>query len=140
MSEKKGKLVDFDAFWAESQPDEAEAPRIKVFGKEHILPASPPAIMMVRALRLQGKDEDVPAEDVIKFAEALFGRETLDGWLERGLRISQIGDLVRMTMEMYHERAAGTGEGGDEENPTTPNRATRRAQAKGKTKQAGKTS
>lgn len=99
---KKGKFLDFDQFWSEMRPDEAEAPRVRVFGEEVTLPASPPAMIVLRYLRA-GVDPDAKVEPdfMVKLAEAIFGRERLDGWLEKGLTLFQLIDLVTRTVRMY---------------------------------------
>lgn len=114
----KGKLLDFDQFWAETQPEDAELPRVRVFGEEVTLPASIPAIIVIRYLR-QGVDEDEPigGDTLVQVADALFGRETLDRWLNRGLTITQLGDLVSRTLNLYMGGGDEDAES-DDENPT----------------------
>lgn len=106
MSER---FRDFDAFWAEQR---REPVRVKVFGEVHELPPSLPAAVILRLWRMmaagRGEDEVSPAE-VLALAEAIFGRERLDGWAAQGLTFDQLQDLLRWAMEVY---AGGSGDGG----------------------------
>lgn len=114
----KRKFIDFDRFWQETQPKEDELPRVRVFGEEVTLPASIPAIVVIRYLRQSvDEDETIGGDTLVQVADALFGRETLDRWLSKGLTITQLGDLVSRTLNLYMGGEDEDAES-DDENPT----------------------
>lgn len=120
----KGKFVDFDAFWAEATQDEDLAPKIKVFGEWHTLPASPPAMIVMNVLRNQSDPEvELDPASIAKIADGLFGRERVDSWVEKGLTVRQLGDLVSKTIGLYMGGDDEEDEADEDENPTKPARA-----------------
>lgn len=118
----KRKFIDFDRFWAEAKSEDAETRVVRVFGEDVVLPSSPPALIVLRYLR-QAADPEAPVEPdfMVRIAEALFGQERLDRWLEKGLTLQQLVDLVTQTVRMYlqDEDRDDEGEGSedDEGNP-----------------------
>ncbi len=102
---------DFDAYWREQ---EHEPLMVRVFGEDHELPPELKAAVIIKIVRMQveGK-KTVPEAEVLHLAEEIFGKERLDDWLEKGLTMSQLEDLIRWAMQQYSGRAAveGAGEG-----------------------------
>lgn len=101
---------DFDAFWTESQ---GEPLVVRVFGVEHHLPPAMPASVMIYVLRMQaeGADPDsaLPVQAVLHLSEALFGVSRMQSWLDRGLTVDQLGDLIKWVMEQYQGGASPQG-------------------------------
>lgn len=118
----KRKFIDFDRFWSEMKPEDGEARGVRVFGEDVVLPSSPPALIVLRYLR-QAVDPEAEVEPdfMVKIAEALFGHERLNRWLEKGLTLQQLVDLVTQTVRMYlqDDGRGDEGDGGedDEGNP-----------------------
>lgn len=114
----KHKFIDFDRFWSEMKPEDGETRGVRVFGEDVILPSSPPALIVLRYLR-QAADPEAAVEPdfMVKIAEALFGQERLDSWLEKGLTLQQLVDLVTETVRMYlqDEDRGDEGDGGEDD-------------------------
>lgn len=102
MGETNNRFKDFDAFFSETKKEPVV---IKLFGEEHELSHSLPAIIMVKLLRLQkevGNEGEIPPHEVINMAEGIFGKERLDEWLEKGLTVDQLGELIQWTVQQYN--------------------------------------
>lgn len=98
----KRKFIDFDRFWSEMKPEDGEELGVRVFGEDVVLPSSPPALIVLRYLRQAADPEaEVEPDFMVKIAEALFGQERLNRWLEKGLTLQQLVDLVTQTVRMY---------------------------------------
>ena len=93
------RFKDFDAFFSEQK---REPVKLKLYGEIHLLPPSVPASVIFSILRLQEKgEEEVPPEEIIKIASSLFGKEKLNSWMDKGLDIEQLGQLIQWAMEVY---------------------------------------
>lgn len=93
------RFKDFDAFFSEQK---REPVKLKLYGEVHLLPASLPASVILSLIRLQEKgEEEVPPEEVIKIASSLFGKEKLNSWMDKGLDIEQLGQLIQWAMAVY---------------------------------------
>lgn len=121
--QERQRYIDFDAFLAEKRRQQ-EPVRVKLFGEEHNLPGSLPAVVPILAVRRAQEGLDtVPDTDVLIIAEALFGRERLDQWMTR-LTTDELGELVMQVLALYGDElqeraqaartllAAGTGNPG----------------------------
>lgn len=117
MSEDRdeSRVIDFDAFRREQEGDPL---LLRIGDREYELPASPPAIVALRALRL-AKDglDTVPPDQVYDLAVGIFGEERLmDIAGSHALTVPELTDLIQEVMRRY--QAATT---------PPPNRETRRA-------------
>lgn len=93
------RFRDFDAFFSEQK---REPVKLKLFGEIHLLPPSVPASVIFSILRLQEKgEEEVPPEEIMKIASSLFGKEKLNSWMDKGLDIEQLSQLIQWAMEVY---------------------------------------
>jgi len=112
------RTFDFDRFWAEAMPKEADRRKVRVFGEDVFLPVSIPARIILRAMRAaeagEGENATLSADEVDKAACALYGQERIEAWLDRGLTVGQLGDLVNHAIRLYID------EGDDEGNATAP--------------------
>jgi hypothetical protein len=109
-------LIDFDAFRAEQQ---ARPLIIRVGGTDYALPSSPPAAVALDGIRLSRSGATtVPAEDVARLAEGLFGTTVLDELLRvHRLTVVELQALIGQVMDAYAAEAS-----------PPPNRAIRRRQ------------
>lgn len=120
------RMFDFDEFWKEAEAESAERPTVKVFGEELVLPASLPARVMLRALRPQVNDEEVgvlPYEEVLAQTKALYGPGNVERWLDKGITIAQLADLLNHGISLYLQNEEADVDEGDEGNETRPKRA-----------------
>lgn len=114
------KLYDFDAFWAETMPDEAERHQIKVFGEVVTLPAVLPARVMLKALRYQEDQERTAVEQIqecINDLNVFVGADRVDRWLDQGMETTQIIQIYTHIIELYTPKG---GDEGDEGNAAPP--------------------
>ncbi len=99
---------DFDAFWREQKKEPIV---FRAFGEEVILPASIPAEVPIRMLRLQkqyGNDGDIPPTDMLDLALAIFEKERIDRWFAQSITMDQLQDILMWVMGEYSGGKAGT--------------------------------
>lgn len=98
---------DFDAWEAERK---AEPIKFKIRGAEYSLPATLPAIIPIRAMRLQrqyGADANVPQAEMMEIALSLFGDEQLERLLGSGVDVDALAEIIGWAMEVYTGTASG---------------------------------
>lgn len=100
-----GKFHDFDAMWGEAFPDEADRPKVRVFGEDVLLPASIPARIILKAVRSaeagDNSDRSLRLEEVYEQACALYSKERIEDWMDRGLTFKQLDELVGYAIQLY---------------------------------------
>jgi len=114
------KFVDFDAFWEETKPEEAEPKRIKVFGEVIDLPTTLPARIMLKAMRYQEDQDRSFVERVDAWLDdlrLLVGADRVEAWLDKGIDVAKIAQLYARIIEMYTHDASGEDDEGNGENP-----------------------
>lgn len=99
MAEKDSRHFDFDAFLAEK---EKSGPTITIFGQVEELPPALPAIIMVKTVRMmKAKQTEAQIEDLLEMSYAIFGKERFESWLEKGLSVEDLNELIRRVIELY---------------------------------------
>lgn len=110
-------VFDFDAFWAEAMPEEAERHQIKVFGETITLPDVLPARIVLKALRYQEGKERTMAEQLEEYLSDLklfVGAERVERWLDQGMEATQIAQIYAHIVGVYTSKADdGDSEGND---------------------------
>ncbi len=104
-------MKDFDKAWNEKEGDGYP---FKVKGVEYELPPEVPAGVVLESMRLEDEYEEgepVPAKEVTKIAERLFGREDLDEMLNNGIGINELRDLVDWANSVYTPDLPTEGDG-----------------------------
>lgn len=102
-----GRYRDFDSWDAERR---GEPVRFRVCGKDFELPASLPAIIPIRAMRLRqtyGADAEVPPEVMTELALSLFGSEQLEELLATGVSLDTLAEIVVWAIDQYTGTAQG---------------------------------
>ena len=92
---------DFDQWDSERK---AEPITFKIRGKTYILPANLPAVIPIRAMRLQkqyGSEANVPQGEMMDIALSLFGDEQLERLLGSGVDVDALAEIVGWAMEVY---------------------------------------
>ena len=110
------ELKDFDEAWAEK---EEEGYPFKVKGEEYKLPASPPAGLVIEAMRLEEEfedEDDVPNNKVYDMAQQIVGEDNLTQMLDDDISINELRDIVEWANQVY---APGQQEGDDSGNSTS---------------------
>ncbi len=98
---------DFDAWEAERK---AEPITFRLRGVDYTLPATLPAIIPIRAMRLQkqyGSEANVPQGEMMEIALSLFGDEQLERILGTGVDVDALAEIVGWAMEYYTGAAPG---------------------------------
>jgi len=117
------KFFDFDAFWSESMPEEAEPKQIKVFGEVIDLPTTLPARIMFKAMRYQEDNSRGLGEQMEAYIDDLklfVGADRVEQWLDRGIEAVQIVQIFTHIIGMYLPAAeGGDGEEGNAKAPAT---------------------
>jgi hypothetical protein len=92
--------LDFDAFRREH---EKEPMIVHIFDKDYELPASLPASVMVRILRLQAENGgELPAHEVIFLAEKFMGETMLNELLERpDYSMEVMAEMIKEVIAAY---------------------------------------
>lgn len=117
------RVIDFDAFREEQQQEPLV---LKIGGVEYILPSGLPAevaVDLIRAREGLGTSEDLPPEQIPKWAAAIFGEEAFQEIMRKHrLTLEELAELLQRVMHEYNEQI-GT---------ILPNRKTRRDQQRKK--------
>jgi len=95
------ELKDFDEAWSEKNE---EGYPFKVKGKEYELPASPPAGLVIEAMRLEEEfddDEAVPNDKVFDMAKQIVGEDILDQMLEDNISIDELENIIEWANRIY---------------------------------------
>jgi len=111
-------MKDFDAFLKEL---EGSGPTFKLFGGVYRLPASPSALSVLKLLALRRKPDEIADDQlVLEIFRSFFGAAvTEDGktgdfvadWLEKGLTITGMIELLKWVLAEYRLAGEGTDEG-----------------------------
>jgi len=126
------KVFDFDQFWAETMPEEAERPKIVVFGETITLPAVLPARVMLKALRYQEAEDRTRLQQIEEYVNDLklfVGAETVERWLDRGIETTQIIQIYTHIIEFYTPKVEGGDVEGNETPPETGEKRKRRSRS-----------
>lgn len=91
---------DFDRAW-ETRP----RPSAKILGEHVLLPPQVPASLVLKLQQIADSGADPEqAADFDMLADLLacvFGRQRVDGWVEQGMDLEQMGDLFRWMMSAW---------------------------------------
>lgn len=94
---------DFDAFFEEQENNPVQ---LKIFGETHNLPSSLPAIVMLKILRMQ-KEKTLNELEMMEMCMEIFGKKRFEKWLEKGLTVDQMQELIRWAFEQYRQGDSG---------------------------------
>jgi hypothetical protein len=98
---------DFDAWEAERK---AEPVTFRIRGADYELPATLPAIIPIRAMRLQrqyGSDAAIPPAEMMELALSLFGDAQVERLLGSGVDVEALSEIVGWAMEVYTGAPSG---------------------------------
>jgi len=111
MAQMSGRFRDFDAWEAERK---GEPLRFRVRGKTFELPPALPALIPIRAMRLQkqyGSQAEIPQHEMLDLALALFGEEQLEDLLATGIGMDALAEIVSWAVEEYTGASQGNAPG-----------------------------
>jgi len=96
-----GKYIDFDAAISEA---EEEPVVVRYLGRDWRLFTSLPAKPVLRLLRVQadGRGEDeLSRQEMVAFMAEMVPADVLEAWLDGGLTIAQMAQLLRAILAAY---------------------------------------
>ena len=97
-----GNFIDFDAAWEEQQEEPIV---VKIRGKKYELPASVSAAIMLEITKItsdKGVNESLNAADIGALINALFGKAVVEDWLEDGMSLPQLNDVLSHMLRVYN--------------------------------------
>ena len=109
------KYIDFDQYRKEKKK---EPLIIKAYGKEYELPPSPRLSIMEKLIELKnkdGKDANIPEEEMIAMIDALMGEEARKELSEKGMGIDELEWLLKNIWKKYKPGKKESGK----KNPTS---------------------
>jgi hypothetical protein len=107
----RSRFIDFDRARAEA---DARPVVVRVFGREWELFTALPAKPVVWLVRLQAEDRDesdLTGTEVLRFMSELVPEEALSAWLDAGITMDELAELLRQVIAAY--RDSGSDEEGD---------------------------
>lgn len=115
------KYIDFDKY---RQEKEEEALVIKAFDKELELPSSPRLSIMEKLIQLknnQGRDAEVPENEIFVMLKNLLGEEELRELIDNGITTDEAEWLLLRIWEQYNaEPEADSSDTKNQTNSTSP--------------------
>jgi hypothetical protein len=97
------KFLDFDKYMEERGGGKFE---IKAFGETHQIPNDVPFDVILKISRAyKDKQKEMSEEQVVELANTIFGEETFNQWLKKGIGLNGIMFLTEKVMEMYMSNA-----------------------------------
>ena len=95
-------FIDFDAAWEEQQEEPIV---VQIRGKKYELPASVSAAFMLEITKItsdKGVNESLNAADIGALINALFGKAVVEDWLEDGMSLPQLNDVLSHMLRVYN--------------------------------------
>ena len=113
-------IMDFDAAFDESQQT---GHPFRNYGRDYVLPPTPPLAFMLLGRVIEGArkgTDNVELHDVVRLLQAIFGKEPVDYWIERGMGTDRMEALVQWAMGKWSKADKDDTPPTDEsEDPTT---------------------
>ena len=115
-----GKYIDFDAAISEAADEPVV---VRYLGRDWRLFSSLPAKPVMRLLRSQAagaSEDELSRSEMVAFMAEMVPADVLEAWLDGGLTIDQMAQLLRCVLAAYQGSDAGAGdEPGEAEGPET---------------------
>ena len=106
-----GKYIDFDAALAEA----AERPVVvRYLGRDWELFTAMPARPVLELLRLEAEgpgEEQLGRGETLRFMSQMVPAKVLDAWLDGGLSLDQLAELMKAVIAAYNGAGDEAGEG-----------------------------
>jgi hypothetical protein len=105
-----GKYIDFDAAISEAADEPVV---VRYLGRDWRLFSSLPAKPVMRLLRSQAaghSEDDLSRNEMVAFMAEMVPAEVLDAWLDGGLTIGQMAQLLRCVLAAYQGSEDGAGD------------------------------
>jgi hypothetical protein len=110
------RFIDFDAARAERQRTPVV---VRLFGRDWDLHSGLPAKVMLDIVRAQAAGlVDMPDEQAIDLIEAMVPKDVLDAWLDGGLTVDDLMELVPLIQRAYRESGEPEDDAGEAATPS----------------------
>lgn len=95
------KYFDFDAAMEEKKSKEKPF-IVKAFGEEHEIPNDLPFDLVLTIQRAyKGGKKELSEDDVVSLCHTIFGEDTFEKWVKKGIGINGIMMLTENVVKMY---------------------------------------
>lgn len=95
------RYKDFDAFESERTGEPVE---FKIKGETFQLPATLPAAIPIKAMRLQkkyGNEAEIPQNELVDLSISMLGESNLQKLLDLGIDTDELGEIIQWLFEQY---------------------------------------
>lgn len=92
---------DFDEAWSDVNDQPI---KVKIGGKTYDLPSSVSAQFMLEVTRISANNpsaSELTMADMGRLVSALFGKSTMDEWLDNGMSLNQLNDVMMFVLDKY---------------------------------------
>jgi hypothetical protein len=114
----ENKFFDFDQYMEERSGGKFE---IKAFGELHAIPNDVPFDVVLKISRaFKSGQQQMDEEQVVELANTIFGEETFQKWLKKGIGLGGIMVLTEQVMSMYMNNASNMSNQMAEKKGSTP--------------------
>lgn len=94
---------DFDADWERRG---MSGRRVKILGGIYLLPAEPPAKLILQKARMQREPgRKVELSEVVELLATVVGRSNVDAWMEQGIGFAKLTDVMQYCMRQMGQTA-----------------------------------
>ncbi|MDE5415481.1 hypothetical protein [Alkalihalobacterium chitinilyticum] len=92
---------DFDEFFLAKD----DTMTVKLFGNEYDIPTSLSAKLALSMSKQVKEDpsQEMQVDQVIEFLNLIYGQENIEDWLDNGISITQLTDVLTWTMQQYSQ-------------------------------------
>ena len=95
-----GKVLNFDKFIQEKN---SETIKVTVYGKEYEVLSRIPASVPIMMARAENEEDGALATKlVMKAADAMFGKEAIDEFCDKGMSASELSTMVKQLFDMIN--------------------------------------
>lgn len=99
------KYFDFDKYMEEKN-GQGQAFIVKAFGKEYELPREIPYDIILEMQRMHKEQKSEPSpDDTNKLCHIIFGEETFNEWVTKGISLTGISAMIEHVMGVYMDDA-----------------------------------
>ncbi len=93
------KFMDFDKFYKEKKDNIT----IKIFNNNYVIPSSISAFVALKIAKKMEQNPDMSLEttELFDFLNMIYGKEVIDEWVEKGITVGQLSDILVWTMQQY---------------------------------------
>ena len=111
------KYRDFDKFFREQRKEPVV---LRYQGEEHFLGASLPVATVLRLKQMEATGGQLGDDDLIKLFQSIFGGARYGKWVQGGMTLDEMVELMGWAMEAYGLAQAAPSETSDPNPQPTP--------------------